>query len=72
MQTFTIIRRVDAFVNYEVQVIADNASHAATLAREQADALDWQVVSTSTFDARSFVALDDNGEEIEATEQGDF
>ena len=72
MQTFTILRRVDAFVNYEAQVIADNANLAATLAREQDDALDWQVVSTSTFDARSFVALDDDGEEIEATEQGDF
>ena len=72
MQTFTILRRVDAFVNYETQVNADNASHAATLAREKDDALEWQMVSTSTFDARSFVALDDNGEEIEATEQGDF
>ena len=72
MQTFTIIRRVDAFVNYETQIIADNASHAATLAREKDDALDWQVVSTSTFDARTFTTLDEYGEEIEATEQGDI
>jgi hypothetical protein len=72
MQTFTVFRRVDAFVNYEIQVQAETAHDAAKLARAQDDTLNWLEVSTSTFDARGFVTLDSKGKEIEATQQGDF
>jgi hypothetical protein len=72
MQTFTVLRRVDAFVNYATQIQAETAQDAAKLALAQDDALNWQETSTSTFDARLFVTLDGNGIEIEATQQGDF
>jgi hypothetical protein len=72
MPTYTILRRVDAFVNYEAVLEADCAGEASKLARQQDDALDWQEISTTTFDARLFVTLDENGRESEDTQQGDF
>jgi hypothetical protein len=72
MQTFTVLRRVDAFVNYETQIQAESAQDAAKFACAQDDALNWQETSASTFDARLFVTLDANGIELEATQQGDF
>jgi hypothetical protein len=72
MQTFTVQRRVDAFVNYTAQVVAENADDAAKLACKQDNVIDWHETSTSTFDARAFVTLDNEGMEIETTQQGDF
>jgi hypothetical protein len=72
MPTYTILRRVDAFVNYEVVLEAASAEEASKLARQQDETLDWQEISTTTFDARLFVTLDENGQEIEETQQGDF
>jgi hypothetical protein len=72
MPTYTILRLVDAFVNYEVVLKAGSAGEAAKLAREQDHVLDWVKVSTTTFDARGFVALDGAGEEIWGSSAGDF
>jgi hypothetical protein len=68
----TNIRRVDAFVNYEVVLEAGSAEEASKLAREQDHSLDWVEVSTTIFDARRYVALDGAGEEILGSEVGDF
>jgi hypothetical protein len=72
MQTYTVTRRVDAFVNYVTTVTAENPNEAAKLAREQDHALTWQETSTATFEARTFVTLNSAGQEISETEQGDF
>jgi hypothetical protein len=72
MPSFTILRRVDAFVNYEVVLEAGTAEKASKLAQVQDHALDWLEVSTTTFDARGFVALDAAGEQILGSEVGDF
>jgi hypothetical protein len=72
MPTYTILRRVDAFVNYEVVLEADSAEEASKLAQAQDGVLDWVEVSTTTFDARGFVAFNAAGEEILGSEVGDF
>jgi hypothetical protein len=72
MPAFTVLRRVDAFVNYKVSLEAGSAEEASSLARVQEDALDWDEISTTTFDARLFVTLNEHGQEIEETLRGDF
>lgn len=72
MPTFQVLRRVDAFVDYIAQVDASSADEAAAKANRDETPYNWKRVSVAQFDARVFVALDQNGNEIESTQRGDF
>ena len=72
MPTFTVLRRVDAFVDYTAAVEADTPEEAAELAHEDESSYQWQEAGPVEFDDRLFVTLDKDGEEIEATQVGDF
>ena len=69
---FTVRRRVDAYFIQEAEVNASSAQEAAQLARKDEDHYKWGEGDTETFDARVFVTLDDEGNEIEATATGDL
>ena len=68
MPTFTVLRRLDAYVEYTTEIEATNARQAARLASRSADAYEWQDAGVMEFD----VTLDADGGEIEATWLGDF
>ena len=68
MPIFTVRRRVDAYVDYVTQVRARTAKKAAELASEDEGVFVWQKDGVSIFDASLFIALDDDGMELEATE----
>jgi hypothetical protein len=72
MPTFRVLRRVDAFVDYVAEVDAASADEAAAKAADDETLFKWEEVSVAQFDARTFVALDENGDEIEDTQRGDF
>lgn len=72
MPKFTVLRRVDAFVDYVAEVEADTADEAAAKAGENEECYTWQREDVHQFDARLFVTLDANGNEIEGTQCGDF
>lgn len=72
MPTFQVLRRVDAFVDYVADVDAATADEAAALACGDETLFKWKQVSVAQFDHRLFVALGDDGEEIEVTQRGDF
>lgn len=72
MPLFTVLRRVDAYVDYTATVEADNAEDAALLAEESEDDYTWEELGPVMFDARGYVTLDAEGDEIEATRTGDF
>ena len=72
MPTFQVLRRVDAFVEYIAEVDSDSADEATARAYDDETLFKWEQVSVAQFDARSFVALDEDGDEIEATQRGDF
>lgn len=72
MPTFQVLRRVDAFVDYVADVEAATADEAAARASDDETLFKWKRVSVAHFDARVFVALDENGDEIEETQRGDF
>ncbi len=72
MPTFQVLRRVDAFVDYVAEVDASSADEAAARANRDETPYKWKRVSVAQFDARLFVALDDDGNEIESTQRGDF
>jgi hypothetical protein len=72
MPTFTVLRRVDAYVDYTAEVEATDAKQAALFARMSEDDYEWQDAGVAQFDARGYVTLDAEGNEIEATRSGDF
>lgn len=72
MPTFTILSRVDAFVDYLAHVDAEDAQAATDLAYEGGPGVVWQERGVVKFDARRVVTLDAAGEEIESTARGDL
>ena len=72
MAKFTVLSRVDAFVDYVAEVEAETAQEAVDLAYRGLSPSAWAERGTVEFDARHFVAPDSRGEEIEATARGDF
>lgn len=72
MPKFQVLRRVDAFVDYIADVDADSPQEAAQKASDREESYVWKDRSVAEFDARLFVALDDDGDEIEGTQCGDF
>jgi hypothetical protein len=69
MPTFTVLSRVDAYVDYITEVEADTPEEAADLAYENDDTK-WEPYGTVEFDARRVVTLDDDGAEIDRTARG--
>ena len=72
MPTFTVLCRIDAYADYVAEVEADSAEAAAELARVKHGDYKWEHEQTAEFDARLYVALENDGREIEATQVGDF
>lgn len=76
MPKFTVKRTIDAVVIYEAEVEAVDATAAAEYAREhegevfakQFPGIDGDVIE---YDARNFVTLNDEGDEIEESMTGD-
>jgi hypothetical protein len=69
---FTILSRKDAFVDYLAEVEADTPQAAVDLAYWGGLEIEWKERGVVEFDAVHMVALDDEGQEIESTAQGDF
>ncbi len=72
MAKFKVLRRVDAFVDYVAEVEASSAEEAAQRAEDNEERYDWEKVDVQHFDARLFVTLDQDGNELEHTQTGDF
>jgi hypothetical protein len=70
MPLFTILSRVDAYVDYVAEVEADSAEEAVDIAYDGFTPVKWEGRGVVEFDARRVVALDEDGEEIEATARG--
>jgi hypothetical protein len=70
--TFTVLCRIDAFADYVAEVDAPDAAKAAEIARSAHGFYEWAHKQTAEFDARLYVTLDEEGDEIEATQVGDF
>lgn len=72
MPKFKVLRRVDAFVDFIAEVEADSADEAAAKADQDEGKFEWQRDGVHHFDARVFVTLDDDGNEVKSTQRGDF
>lgn len=70
MPVFTVLSRVDAYVDYTAEVEADTPEEAADLAYDGDPSVVWEQCGVVEFDARHVVALDDDGEEIDSTARG--
>ncbi len=64
---FTVLSRVDAYVDYTAEVEADSPEEAAEIAYEGGPEIKWIEQGTVEFDAARVVTLDAHGEEIEST-----
>jgi hypothetical protein len=69
---FKVLCRIDAYADYVAEVEAKDTQEAAQLARDSHEYYDWEFNQTVEFDARLYVTLDKNGDEIESTQVGDF
>lgn len=69
---FQVLCRIDAFADYVAEVEAEDAEAAAQVARDCHEYYDWEFRQTAEFDARLYVTLDENGDEIDSTQVGDF
>ena len=72
MPKFRVLCRVDAFVDYTAEIEADSPEEAARLAGDGLHEYEWTREGKTEFDNRVYVALDANGNELEATQCGDF
>ncbi len=72
MPTFTVLCRIDAYADYVAEIEAGDAAQAAELARGGHGHYKWRHVQFQEFDARFYVALDAEGNEIESTHVGDI
>ena len=72
MPRCNVLCRIDAFADYVAVVVARNAAQAAQLAQDNHDRYKWEHHQTAEFDDRLYVTLSPDGDEIEATQVGDF
>ena len=70
MPKFTILSRVDAYVDYTTEVEADSLEAAVDLAYDGFVPIQWKEQGVVEFDARHVVTLDANGDEIETYSRG--
>ena len=72
MAKFQVLCRVDAYVDHVAEVEADDAEEAAQLANHDLEGrYKWEERGTQEFDARLYITLDANGDEIDGTQAGD-
>ncbi len=69
---FNVLCRIDAYADYVAEVEAETAEEAAERAYDSHEDYRWEFRQTAEFDDRRYVTLDDQGDEIDATEMGDF
>jgi hypothetical protein len=67
---YTILSRVDAYVDYTTEVEAESFEEAVDLAYDGDLSIKWKEQGVVEFDARHVVALDANGDEIETYSRG--
>lgn len=72
MPLFRVRRQVDAWVTYVTEVWAVDAEQAAEVARDSDGELSWEEEGPVEFDARQFITLNAEGDEIDGTQVGDF
>lgn len=72
MPTVQVLCRVDAYVDYRAEVEAASAEEAALTARHAPSDFKWTRQGETEFDAALYVALDDEGSEIDGTQCGDL
>ncbi len=70
MPKYTILSRVDAYVDYTTEVEAESFEEAVDLAYDGDLSIKWKEQGVVEFDARHVVALDANGDEIETYSRG--
>lgn len=66
-----VLKTIDAVVRYVAEIEAETPEQAAKLAYESEEKAKWEFDSTTEYDARNFVTLDADGNEVEETKQGD-
>ena len=72
MPTFTVLCRTYAFADYTAEIEADDPHEAAALAEDNHSAYTWEPAGIAEFDDRTYVTLDEAGDEIESTQTGDL
>lgn len=72
MMKFVVRCRVDAYVDYRAEVVADDAEEASQLAKDCPYDYTWEKEGPVEFDARGYITLDDKGNEIDGTQAGYF
>ena len=73
MPNFRVLCRVDAYVDYVADIEADDPQQAARAAADDLTSRHkWEERGTQEFDARLYITLDENGDEIDGTQAGDF
>ena len=70
MPRFTILSRVDAYVDYTAEVEADSAEEAVDLACDGLVPIQWEERGVVVFEARRVVALNAEGEELDGYSRG--
>lgn len=70
MPKFTILSRVDAYVDYEAEVEARSAEEAVDLVYEGHVPVQWRQVAVTEFDAVRMSAIDANGKDIDGYTRG--
>ena len=68
MPVFQVRRRIDAYVDYVADVEAASPVEAAEAAKDAEGDLFWREEGTCEFDDRVFIALDEEGSEIDGTQ----
>lgn len=72
MARFSVLSRVDAFVDYVAEVEADSPEEAVNLVYDGDVEVKWRNGASPNSRGRHVVALDDEDNEIESTARGDF
>lgn len=70
MPRFTILSRVDAYVDYTCQVTARTAEEAVDQVYYGYVDVKWKPAGTVEFDARRMSAIDENGDDIDGYTRG--
>lgn len=70
MPKFTILSRVDAYVDYTCEVEADSAEEAVDLVYYGYVEVEWESAGTVEFDARRMSAIDESGDDIDGYTRG--
>lgn len=70
MPRFTVLSRVDAYIDYTCEVKARNAEEAVDLVYEGLVEVKWEAAGTEEFDAVRMSAIDKDGNDIGGYSRG--